>query len=271
MKILSETSTQLDLQDNQYAAVIGGAILVAIGLSASGFLFVTRHDFVGLLPLLLSLGGVALIVTRRRVNISCNKDNQTITISEKGMIKSVQKSYQFSDVQKVQMQVEERQEAKTNSSNQSTMPEYKTVYYNHVMLLLNDGSSYQVTVGRRSDMSSITGFGKNYGEDIATKLAAFLGVPFDELSPLTAGGVVKAAFEAITGHGPAQTGVGGVVPAAPVAPVAAAPVSHATPVTVLAPPQVQPAPAVHPPAVQPEPVAPIAPAAQAPATEVTPQ
>jgi hypothetical protein len=191
MKIIKQTEEELFLKDGGISGIIGGIIFICFGfyLGYTLKIFSSSQYSNIWFPLILILVGLILLFTSSSINIAIEKQSGKIIYNIKRLIGS---KSQESDIANV-VRVELRKEWKitTNSSSKQGLSIPQRVLMSQSIIIFKDGSELAIDHKKKSSESIVGGVsvlgGQGREKLIANKIAEFLGVPFQEITPSTLG------------------------------------------------------------------------------------
>ena len=185
MKITGESTDVLTLKDSGFLGFLVGTVFVVI----SALLVFAFHPWDSsqaatalIFPaVFLVIGLVLLIVTKRRVTVFDKTQNMAhFTVS--GIFGSTHNQIALVDI--VRIELRERRKTTLNAGNVSPKEQYRLV------LVMKDGTEMFIDSMRTRNVSmtqmaldATSKFGVGREQVVGQKIASFLGVPFQNVSP----------------------------------------------------------------------------------------
>jgi hypothetical protein len=191
MKIINKTENELLLKDGNFSKIFIGIIfclfsaffcyqsygagaMVAVGMSAIFFIV-----------------GLVLILTNLTITVDFNKLSGKFNYQKKSLIKKEINVYNFSDVVRIETR---KQWEMRNSSGGNGISTSHQVLVSQSIIILKDGTELPLDNQKDSsgnngilNTSSVLMGGLSKENAIANQVAIFLGVPFQEISPMSNG------------------------------------------------------------------------------------
>jgi hypothetical protein len=184
MKIINQTSDELMLKEGNIQNIVIGVILVLVGLGVGWYVHFAVSN-----PLWLAIGllvvGLAVIFMSSSITVDINKTNGQIIYQTKRLIGGKTAMYSLGDVLRIETRKSWQMENNNSGGRGSSMPRQVLVSQSVVVFkngqelpLDHQKSSSGMTIGSAVMMA---GSGKEVA--VASQVAAFLGVPFQEIAP----------------------------------------------------------------------------------------
>jgi len=190
MKIIHQNSEEMQLKDGNTKSVVFGGIFIIIAL-ATGFsaMFGSAVSSIWV-SLLFLLAGALSVFASSSIFVSISKSNNQITYQKKRLIGGSATTHAISDVFRVETVSSWREVTRSapqgrNGFSVST-PNQQLVVQSFIVM--KDGTQLPLSHQGGSGFtmySVVVGTGKDVA--IASTVATFLGVPFQEITPPSAG------------------------------------------------------------------------------------
>jgi hypothetical protein len=191
MKILSRTDSEMVLKDGNVLSIVVGIVAVVVGV-------VIYVDFLSLNAWMIwfALGAVilGLLMTflSSSIGVDINKNDQTFSYRKKRLIGGSVSTYAIADVFRIETRKQwEMRSASTNA--RGPVAQYPTLVSQSI-IVLKDGrelaldhskSSSSMHIGNAVNMVS-----QGNETALATQVADFMGVPFQEVAPPNIGATI---------------------------------------------------------------------------------
>lgn len=186
MKIVSQNSDVMVLNEGNTSAMIGGAIFTILGLGIG----LSAYNS-GIIAILVAgvfvLIGLAIVFFSFSINIVINKTSGQIEYRKKRLTGESVELYQTANISRVETQ-KKLQRVRSTSKGVSTS---RLITISQSFIIFKDGS--RLALGHQKNNSSgltiggaVLGVGNNE-LTIASTVAQFLGVPFQESGPENSG------------------------------------------------------------------------------------
>ncbi len=183
MKIIKQTSDELIIKDGSAKNIIFGIIFALIGGAGAIYLnFVVSTPF--WITMVFFIVGIIVILTSSSIVLSINKLGNQVGYQSKRIIGGKSYSYTIDNV----LRIETRKSWKIQRNNQSnsTISIPRQVLVWQTIIIFKDGLELPIS-HEASSSSSIIGSmlmnGSGTEVAIATQIATFMGVPFQEIAP----------------------------------------------------------------------------------------
>jgi hypothetical protein len=167
MKITREDSNVFEAKEKPFFRIAIGLILLIVGVTTALNLFPSFNIPIAISIFLILAGGVIFLLSEF-VTLTAEKQSQKITISRRAVLKNSRKEFDFTQVKRLLVQ----QSMKSSSKGGSKI--VHTLY-----LDLKEGPS-EILGSHSSSSSFLSFFSSPPMRDIGKRLAAFIGVPFEE-------------------------------------------------------------------------------------------
>lgn len=189
MKILEDSDRKIVLKDSNWGGFVVGIILL---LASFYFMYRLIPFPMGfdikllLIPGLLFLIGALLFFTSNSTTSTFDKDGNVITFVKKSILGTRNKTYQLDQVARLEMreQVIMNNSRQTQGINMGGTPQVQF----QLVMVLKDGTEIPLDHLKSPATTSFGGVaimgGTGTEKVIGQKLATFLGVPYQEISPM---------------------------------------------------------------------------------------
>ncbi len=189
MKIASQSADELVLKEGSASGVILGVVFVIAGILIGCFLYAT-NTFVIWSASAIAVIGLATILFSSSITVDADKANGQLLYQKKRLIGGSAATYAIADILRIETRKQWHMENTAPSGNRGvSMPQQ--VLVSQSVIVFKDGqevpldhqkSSSSVSIGPAVLMS-----GQGAEIAIATQVANFLGVPFQEIAPPNSG------------------------------------------------------------------------------------
>jgi hypothetical protein len=185
MKIASQSSDELILQEGSTSGIVVGVVLAVAGVLAGIFLRQTA-PFVIWIALALVVIGIAVVLFASSITVSANRRNGQMVYEKKRLVGTQTKSYAIADVFRIETRKQWRVDNTPQSGNQAgTMPQPKLVAQS--VIVFKNGSELPLDHEKTSSTTTVGSMvlmgGQGAETAIAAQVAQFLNVPFQEIMP----------------------------------------------------------------------------------------
>jgi len=186
MKITNQTADEMALKDGNVIGLIFGIVIAVASVAVGGYVYFS-HGWQNPLwiAIVLFVVGLLVFITSATTSVVINKPNNQISYKRKEVIGTKQATYAISDVLRVETRKQWREESAGGNNNQM-----RQVLVSQSVMVFRDGS--EVPLDSQNGGSSVgvgavmmNGSGKDIA--IATQVASFMGVPFQEIAPPNGG------------------------------------------------------------------------------------
>jgi hypothetical protein len=184
MKIIQETENVLGFKKSAVGQIIFGAIFVVI---AGVFAVKTPLKGQSLLILgIFGIVGIALILFAKISIITFDKGLDKLVIAKKGLLGGGTQDAALSNISQIEIVEEWRTETVRTGNTSSRVPKR----YETINLVLKDGSRMALDKAQAGSGFRISGMsmGPDKEQILAKKIADFLNVPLNRISPTGGGG-----------------------------------------------------------------------------------
>jgi hypothetical protein len=188
MKIINQTADEMALKDGNVGGLISGIIAIVGSLGIGGYAYFTYGWSNGLwIAVAFFVVGLFVLFSSATTAVDISKSNDKINYQRKRLIGGSQATYAISDVLRIETRKQWRTETTGTNNNRQTrqvlVSQSVIVFKNGTELPLDSGSGGSTSVGVGGVMMG--GSGKEIA--IATQVANFIGVPFQEIAPPNSG------------------------------------------------------------------------------------
>jgi hypothetical protein len=186
MKIVSQSSDELVLKEGSTSGIVVGIVLVIVGLLAEVFLR-QSNMVVFWVGLALVAGGVAAILFSSSITVTANKAKGQVVYEKKRLAGSGQNStFAIADIFRIETRKQWRVDNSSSSGNQGASTP-QAVLVAQSMIVFKDGRELELDHQKSSASTSVGGAvlmgGQGAETAIASQVAKFLNVPFQEIMP----------------------------------------------------------------------------------------
>jgi len=194
MKIVSQSADELVLKEGSASGIVVGIAFVIAG-AAAGFALHRSNPMVIWIALAVVLIGVGVVLFSASITLDANKRSGQISYQKKRLIGAKDSTYPIADVLRIETrkQWQIQNSAPTGTQN-TTVPQPVLVWQS--VIVFKDGRELPIDHQKTSSTTTIGpavlmgGQGKEVA--LATQLANFLSVPFQETAPPNIGmGVIQ--------------------------------------------------------------------------------
>lgn len=189
MKIVSQTSDEMVLREGSASGISFGIIFVIIGPLVWYYLR-SSNSIVIWVALAFVVIGFVTILFSSSITVNANKTSGQILYQKKRLIGGSNATYAIADVLRIETRKEWRMENFGTSENRGvSVP--RQVLVSQSVIVFKDGREVPLDHQKSSSGMSIGPAvlmgGQGAEVAIATQMANFLGVPFQEIAPPTSG------------------------------------------------------------------------------------
>jgi Tfp pilus assembly PilM family ATPase len=185
MKIISQSPDELVLKEGSATGIVFGAIFVLAGVLVEVFLRQTRSGTIWM-ALGLVVIGLAIILASSSITLIANKAKGQVFYEKKRLIGGSNSTYAIADI----FRIETRRQWQTQTSgpaNNADAPTPQQVLVAQSVIVFKDGRElpldHQKTSSSMSVGSVVLMGGQGSEVALAAKVANFMSVPFQEISP----------------------------------------------------------------------------------------
>ena len=183
MKIINQTADEMVLKDSDIGRLIFGIVAVCGSPSIGGYVYFTHGWSNGLwVAVIFFVTGIFTLFGSATITVDINKSNNQIGYQKKRLIGGSQAAYAISDVLRIETR---KQWTGTNNNRQARqvlVSQSVIVFKNGTELPLDNGGG-----GSSVGMGGVMMSGSGREVAIATQVASFMGVPFQEIAPPNVG------------------------------------------------------------------------------------
>jgi Tfp pilus assembly PilM family ATPase len=185
MKIVNQSSDELVLKEGSATGIAIGAALVVAGVLVEIFLRPSR-------PVALWIGlalvavGIAVILLSSSITVIANKTKGQLFYEKKRLIGGQNYTYAIADIFRIETR-RQWQTQNTGPTNQGEPPTPQQVLVAQSVIVFKDGRELALDHQKTSSSTSVGGVvlmgGQGAEVALAAKVANFMNVPFQEISP----------------------------------------------------------------------------------------
>ncbi len=194
MKIISQSSDQLVLQEGSASGIAVGVVFVIVGVLVGYFLH-QSNPIVIWIALAVVLLGLAVILFSASITVDANKAAGQISYQKKRLIGGRNSTYAIADVLRIETRKQWRVQNSPPAGDQNvSIPQPVLVWQS--VVVFKDGRELPLDHQKTSSTTTIGPAvlmgGQGAEVAIATQMANFLSVPFQEIAPPNIGmGVIQ--------------------------------------------------------------------------------
>lgn len=197
MKIIQETPTMLSAKQSSYGNIILGIILIIVFTGLLFFPVQGRQNNLMWKSIcgVFALAGVLAIVVAKSLSLIIDKTQNKMSLTSSGIFGKKAQEFALDQIAKVTIQ--ERTSYTTNNQGTQANENYILVFY------LKNGEGYPVQLNSLFSSISVNGlpigtfFARNTIIHLGNKIAAFIGVPFEDQRPPTLTGIISSVTSGI--------------------------------------------------------------------------
>jgi hypothetical protein len=184
MKIINQTTDELNLKEGDAKGVVFGIVFVlaGIGIGFYSHFTVSPTLWVGLGLLVV---GIVTIFISSSITVDISKTNGQIIYQTKRLIGGKTTTYPIADVLRIETRKSWKMEQGARTGNTISAPRQVLVFQS--VMVFKDGQELPLDHQNNSSGMSIGGAvmmgGSGKEVAIANQVATFLGVPFQEIAP----------------------------------------------------------------------------------------
>lgn len=188
MKITAQSSDELILNEGNASGVILGIVFVIVGAGV-GYYFRASNPVAMWIGVGFFVVGLFVMFSSSSITVDANKTSGQITYQTKRLIGGSSKTFTIADVLRIETRKQWRMENAAVSGNRAVSTP-RQVLVSQSVIVFKDGQELPLDHQKQSSSMSVgpvmmTGQGKEVA--IATQVANFLGVPFQEIAPPNTG------------------------------------------------------------------------------------
>jgi hypothetical protein len=186
MKIVSQSSDEMVLHEGSLQGMVVGIVFVIGGVLAAYFLHATQP-----IALWIGLGaaavGVGIICFASSITVGATKSKDQILYEKKRMVGAKTDTYKISDVLRIETRKQWRMEGGGGPPNRQAANPSQPVLVAQSVIVFKSGKEVALDHQKSSSSTQIGGAvlmsGQGKESAMANRVAAFLGVPFQEIMP----------------------------------------------------------------------------------------
>jgi hypothetical protein len=183
MKIINQTGDEMVLKDGGVGRLIFGIIAILASLGAGGYAYFTygwsNEIWIAVVVLVI---GLFMVFGTATILVDINKPNNQIGYQKKRLIGGSQAVYAIGDV----LRIETRKQWKTETTGTNNNRQTRQVLVSQSVIVFKDGTELPLDSGSGGASVGVGGVmmsGSGKEVAIATQVAGFMGVPFQEIAP----------------------------------------------------------------------------------------
>ena len=186
MKIVSQSSDEMVLQEGNIQGIAIGIACVIAGILAAYFLHSTKPMavWIGLGAVLL---GIGVICFASSITVDATKSRDQLVYQKKRLIGAKVSTYAISDVLRIETRKQWRMENTAPNANRGTANPPQPMLVAQSVIVFKSGKELALDHQKNSPSMQIGGAvlmsGQGSETAMANRVATFLGVPFQEIMP----------------------------------------------------------------------------------------
>lgn len=186
MKIVSQSADEMVLHEGSFQAIAIGALCVIAGALAAYFLHATKPIavWIGLGAIAL---GVGVICFASSITVGATKSSDRLVYERKRIVGARTDSYKISDVLRIETRKQWRIEGAGSPPDRQTANPPQPVLVAQSVIVFKSGKELPLDHQKNSSStqigSAVLMSGQGSETAMANRVAAFLGVPFQEIMP----------------------------------------------------------------------------------------
>ena len=187
MKIVSQSTDEMVLHEGSLQGIIIGALCVIAGVLAAYFLHATKPMavWIGLGAVVL---GVGVICFASSITVGVTKSKDQLVYEKKRIVGAKSDTYKISDVLRIETRKQWRMEGGSGApQNRDTANPPQPVLVAQSVIVFKSGKELPLDHQKNSSSMNVGGAvlmsGQGSETAMANRVAAFLGVPFQEIMP----------------------------------------------------------------------------------------
>jgi Tfp pilus assembly PilM family ATPase len=185
MKIVSQSSDELVLQEGSTQGIVVGVVFAAAGVFGGIFLR-QASPFAIWIALAVVLIGIATILFSSSITVVANKTSGNVLYQKKRLIGAKNSTYAIADIFRIETRKQWHIENSPPTGNQNASPPPPKLVAQSVIVFKNGSEvplDHQKTSSTASVGSVVLMGGQGAESAIAAQVAKFLNVPFEEIAP----------------------------------------------------------------------------------------
>ncbi len=186
MKIVSQSSDEMVLHEGSFQGIAIGVVCVIAGILAAYFLHATKPMavWIGLGAVVL---GVSVICFASSITVGATKSKDQLLYEKKRIVGAKSDTYKISDVLRIETRKQWRMEGGGAQPNRQTANQPQPVLVAQSVIVFKSGKELPLDHQKNSSSMQVGGAvlmsGQGSETAMANRVAAFLGVPFQEIMP----------------------------------------------------------------------------------------
>jgi hypothetical protein len=185
MKVISQSADELVLNEGSASGIAIGAAFVIAG-AAVGIFFRQSSPYAIWIALAVVVLGVVVILMSSSITVTVNKKSGHLFYQKKRLIGAEDTKFAIADILRIETRRQWRTE-NTGPAGDSNVPTQQQVLVAQSVILFKDGRELALDHQKTSSSLSTGGVvlmgGQGAEVALAVKVANFMNVPFEELSP----------------------------------------------------------------------------------------
>ena len=196
MKITSQSSDELILEEGSTSGIIVGCALAAAGVMVAIFLR-QANPYVIWIALALVVVGIAVVLFASSIKVVANRATGQMLYEKKRLVGAQNSTYAIADVFRIETRKQwQRQESGGDANSQANGPQMVLVAQS--VIVFKNGKELALDHQKNSSTTTVGSMVLMGGQGAETALAAqvanFLNVPFQEIAPPNMGGGINVNF-----------------------------------------------------------------------------
>jgi hypothetical protein len=194
MKIISETKDELIMKEGSTSGIVMGSMFLVAGICvaifrdkvAASFSSASAHTIVLGIAAALCVIGLLAILLSSAITVGINKTTGNLLYEKKRLIGGASTTYAIVDVLRIETRRQwQMQNAAANQNQPGTMQQ--PVLVAQSVIVFKDGREVALDHQKNSSSTAVGGAvlmsGQGKEVALANRIATFMGVPFQEISP----------------------------------------------------------------------------------------
>jgi Tfp pilus assembly PilM family ATPase len=185
MKVINQSADELVLKDGSASGIIVGAVFVVAGALA-GYFLRASSPLVIWIALAVVILGIATILFSSSITVVANKATGKLLYQKKRMVGGSDTTYAIADILRIETRRQWRTQ-NTTPAGDSNVATPQEVLVAQSVIVFKDGREVPLDHQKTSSSTSVGSVvlmgGQGAEVALANKVANFIGVPFQEISP----------------------------------------------------------------------------------------
>lgn len=196
MKIVSQSSDELVLREGGTSGIVVGAAFIIAG-AVGGYFLRETNPYVIWIALAVIAAGIGIVLFSSSITVTANRSTGKLMYQKKRIVGAQNSSHQIADIFRIETRKEWRVQNSPPSGNQNaSIPQPQLVAQS--VIVFKDGRELPLDHQKPSSTTSIGSMtvmgGQGAETAIASQVAQFLNVPFQEIMPPNIGGGINIQF-----------------------------------------------------------------------------